>query len=166
MEENNNNGTWITVAIVVVLLIIGGIYLIRHRTGATGDNNATSTENLTSSAVLPYGQTTVGLGESASFRGITITPTSVAEDSRCPKGVQCIQAGTVRLNVRATLDNGSTSNTTVTLGKAAAVSTFSVTLTAVSPDKQQNKTISGPDYRFTFEVRESAGGTEELQGKG
>ncbi|HEY9480914.1 MAG TPA: hypothetical protein VIR98_01620 [Candidatus Paceibacterota bacterium] len=168
MENNNNTGWWIGGVIAVLVLIIGGIYLFRSGNDSyQGGENATSTGSSTASMILPYGLATVGLGDSISFRGITITPTSVVEDSRCPKSVQCIQAGTVRLNVRARLDNGTTSNTVVTLSKPAAIGTYSVNLVSVSPEKTQ-AAINGADYRFIFEVRQSANATgdEGLMGKG
>jgi riboflavin synthase alpha subunit len=168
-NTNNNTGWWIGGIIVVLLLIIGGIYLFRSGDSSyQGENQNASSTDSQSSIILPYGLATVALGDTISFRGISITPTSIVEDSRCAKGVQCIQAGTVRVNVRAKLDSGTTSNLAVALSKAAAIGTYSVTLVSVSPEKTQSA-INSSDYRFVFEVRQSATnptGDEGLMGKG
>ena len=43
---------------------------------------------------------TVSLGQRARIGVVVVTPLRIEEDSRCPTGVQCIQAGTVRVAVR------------------------------------------------------------------
>src|SRR5688500_4023308 len=42
----------------------------------------------------------VRLTETARLFSLEVTPTRLIEDSRCPIGVQCIQAGTVRIEAR------------------------------------------------------------------
>src|SRR5687768_2203084 len=42
----------------------------------------------------------VRLLETARLGAFAVTPTKVVEDSRCAVGVQCIQAGTVRIEAR------------------------------------------------------------------
>lgn len=41
-----------------------------------------------------------GLGQAYQIEDWVVTPLALVEDSRCPSGVQCIQAGTVRLQVK------------------------------------------------------------------
>src|SRR5687768_3853772 len=65
---------------------------------------------------LRDGTVTVGLGGHARFAGLDVEPVRIEEDSRCPTGVQCIQAGTVRLLVRIEHRSGDL-ETTLTLGK-------------------------------------------------
>ena len=44
----------------------------------------------------------VGFGETAYVDGPKVTPLELIEDSRCPKGVNCVWAGQVRIKVRVT----------------------------------------------------------------
>lgn len=169
--DNQNNDTkyvwWWVGGIILLALIIGGTYLLRSGEEATEvdeNGNELSTSTIQSTMILPYGNTTLGIGETASFRGISIRPVSLSEDSRCPQGVQCIQAGTVRVNVQATYDNGATVNQIVRLGSETVFGTFSVGLTSVEPAQRQNVTIDPEDYRFTFKVSQSAGAQDDLEG--
>lgn len=168
MDNNQNNDTryvwWWVGGIVLLALIIGGTYFLRDDGATDGDDTDNATSTVESTMILPYGNATLGLGQTASFRGITITPVSLSEDSRCAQGVQCIQAGTVRVNVRATYDNGASVSQIVRLGQASTFGTFSVNLTAVEPAQRQNVTIRPEDYRFTFRVTQSAGVQDDLQG--
>lgn len=93
---------------------------------------------------------TLAIGASATIHGTTITVRGLAEDSRCPVDVTCIQAGTVR--VRAAI-NYSINDATFTLGQPQVVGNATVTLSAVIPaQKYAKQTVSLNDYRFTFTV--------------
>lgn len=106
----------------------------------------TSTPSTSKQALL---QATIG--STASGLNVQILPLEIAEDSRCPFDVQCIQAGTVR--VRVLLTNGLGESTTIfTLDKPVTTKTETVTLIAVTPTKESTKTIDAKDYRFTFRV--------------
>lgn len=48
-----------------------------------------------------------GLNQRVYVDGPYVTPLAVVEDSRCPAGVQCIQAGRTRVMVRIDLGSGS-----------------------------------------------------------
>jgi hypothetical protein len=92
-----------------------------------------------------------GVGQEVGGLGVRITPTQVVEDSRCPNGVQCIQAGTVR--VRATLVSGlGTATPVFVLDKPITTETEIVTLVAVSPVPTKDVTITNKDYVFTWKV--------------
>ena len=168
MDNQNNDMKyvwWWVGGIILLALIIGGTYMLRDNDRvADGDDTDNATSTIESSMVLPYGQTSVRLGESASFRGITIKPVSISEDSRCPANANCIQAGTVRVNVQATYDNGASVNQIVRLGSDTTFNTFSVNLVSVDPAQRQNVTIDPEDYRFTFKVNQSAGSSDDLEG--
>lgn len=89
-----------------------------------------------------------GLNQTASGDGVTITPLKVTQDSRCPAGVYCIQAGTVVLQANVNGDVASfTLNQPVTQGSRV------ITLVEVAPLKTQNLPINDPTYTFTFEVK-------------
>ncbi len=162
-ERTSQTGYW--VAGIIVALVVGGIVLWKTKS-ATAPADGTST--IGSTTVRPYGKVTVGLGESAAFNGITVTPQTVAEDSRCAAGVQCVWAGTVRLAIKSDFPSGSSRHDTVALGSTTPVGTFTVGLTAVTPAKKADSTIKNSDYRFTIEVHQNGtnSGSEELEGKG
>ncbi len=111
--------------------------------------------------VCPIGTTTTPTAKSiflettmshkVSGLAVAITPLAIVEDSRCPIDVQCIQAGTVR--VRATLSSGlGTGSQVFTLNTPITTETETVTLFAVTPEKESGKTVSPSDYRFIFKV--------------
>lgn len=94
-----------------------------------------------------------GLNESVSAHGVSITPLSIEEDSRCPVDVTCIQAGQVRLKV-LTVDGMGTSTVTITLGADEPITTevVSIWLTDVLPAKVSTTPTEDEQYRFTFQV--------------
>lgn len=109
----------------------------------------------TGSPVHPYGSVTLALGETARFGTLSITPTEIVEDSRCPLGVLCIQAGTVRVAVRINAASGQ-STATLTLDKGFTTEAETITLTGVQPIKRQHDTIATGAYRLTFDVEKRA----------
>ena len=120
------------------------------------DQTASSTDALAEGeSDHSYGTLTLKLNEIASFPGgFSLRPTSVLEDSRCPQGVQCIQAGTVRVSAR-TRSGSDTSAHEFKLGSTVSVSGTKVTLLSVEPQKQKDKTIQNSDYRLTFRVEQA-----------
>lgn len=159
-----NRNSWIAVIVIVVLIIIG-IFIYKSNKAPSGADIGLEGAPSGVTTVRPYGQMEIKIGETASFRGITITPLSVIEDSRCPQNVQCIQAGTVRVNVRSELDSGATREDIVKLNSTSTIDTFKVALVKVTPNTTAGKTIANGDYRFTFEVRQGAVTDNELIGK-
>lgn len=102
---------------------------------------------------------TAQLNETVSGLGVSITPTKVVEDSRCPIDVECIQAGTVRVETSLSAGMG-TAPQTFTLNKPVTTEAETVTLTAVSPARRAGVSIGPGDYRFIFTVekRPTSGG--------
>jgi hypothetical protein len=98
-----------------------------------------------------YGNVTLKLGERYTFRNVSIQPLSVVEDSRCPADVQCIQAGTVKINTRIVSGLG-TSTSVLTMGKVFTTKTEEITLISVSPGQISTDKILDNNYRFTFKV--------------
>ncbi len=93
----------------------------------------------------------VKLGGTISALGVSITPTSVLEDSRCPTDVQCIQAGTVRLS--ATIVSGmGTATQTFELNKAVTTEAEQITLVKVDPAPLSTEPRASRDYTFYFEI--------------
>lgn len=105
---------------------------------------ATTTQQGTVTVELALNKRSVPIQEA-------ITLLEVTEDSRCPRDVQCIQAGTVR--VKARLESGMGTATEIfTLGGTITTETEEFTLIAVRPETESQKTIAPGDYRFVFRV--------------
>ena len=83
------------------------------------------------------------IGEAVTRYGVRIMPLAVVEDSRCPTGVACIQAGTVRLAVEV---DGA--RTELALGQPAA----RVSLVEVYPQRRAGVNLFPDEYRFGFRV--------------
>lgn len=94
----------------------------------------------------------IRLGERISTLGVSITPTELLEDSRCPEGAQCIWEGTVR--VRATLESGlGSGNQEFRLREPITTEAETVTLLDVQPPAVLGEAIQEGDYIFVFRVR-------------
>lgn len=144
------------VSVLVLALIVGGLLWSRAENDAlppAGEPVATTTPNAVTP--LPYGAVTLSVGERATFPGLTIRPVSIEEDSRCPKDVQCIQAGTVRVKVEVA-SSGKTSTHTIGLGKSVAVDGATISLTAVMPAPVSTVQLTAADYALTFTVTKPA----------
>lgn len=158
MEQEQNSKAWIWI-VVAIVVIIALFFVFRPKTTPStevGGETSTSTSPTSSLAIRPYGEVELKLGETANFNGISITPLSIVEDSRCPSGVQCIQAGTVRVNVKSLQNGGITKETVVGLNAPAKIDTFSVALVTVTPGTKANQKISNSDYRLRFRVNQAA----------
>lgn len=94
---------------------------------------------------------TAKLGEQVEAFGETITPVKVLDDSRCPRDVQCVWAGTLHLDatVRGSMGLG---RLTFELGKTSTTEVNSITLVRVIPSPVSTTAINQSDYEFTFEV--------------
>jgi hypothetical protein len=90
-----------------------------------------------------------GIGQTVAVEGPKVTPLQVLEDSRCPKGVQCVWAGRVRIATRIDLGSGSVARE-VTLGQPIHIADGELELVEVLPDKVADRTILPEDYRFGF----------------
>ncbi|MFA6519905.1 MAG: hypothetical protein WCT41_03755 [Candidatus Paceibacterota bacterium] len=91
------------------------------------------------------------IGEKVSGLDVSITPLAVLQDSRCPIDVQCIQAGTVKLQARLVSGLGTTTQT-FTLGQPITTEAETITLTDVLPPPKAGIQIKNSDYIFTFGI--------------
>lgn len=89
------------------------------------------------------------LGERVYVDGPAVTPLKVLEDSRCPKGVQCVWAGQLRLNVRVHLGARDEVHE-LTLGKPVHVADGSLELVEALPYPVAGEQIKPASYRFGF----------------
>lgn len=118
------------------------------------ENNASSTTSATSSqstTTKPIQSNDVVINQKFTNNGISIIPLEIVEDSRCPLGVFCIQAGTVRLKVN--LQSATVKKEVVlTLEKPVLFSNKKITLTGVQPIVRMNESRESRHYIFNFSV--------------
>lgn len=99
---------------------------------------------------------TVGVGQRARFGAVVVTPIRVVEDSRCPAGVQCIQAGTVRVAARIA-DGRARRQAVLTLGRPLRLGSGRwLTLAAVCPPPRPPQATRRPAYLLTFTLGRTA----------
>jgi hypothetical protein len=92
----------------------------------------------------------VRLGQIATVGGPRVRADRIIEDSRCPVGFDCFQAG--RLIVRTTVLGGGWSRSIdLTLGVPVHVADGNLTLiSATPPPRPGSRDGHRPSYRFTF----------------
>ena len=85
---------------------------------------------------------------------ITIKFVSVMEDSRCPMGVNCIQAGNAKIKVE--ISNGTTKETfeiNTTMGaKGASFGGYAINLIELTPIPNQKNKINQKSYKAKFSI--------------
>lgn len=97
----------------------------------------------------PTNPVRAGIGQTISVDGPHVSPLAVLEDSRCPKAVQCVWAGRVRISVR--IDLGARSETReLELNRPVHVADGALELVEVLPDKMTDRMILPEDYQFGF----------------
>lgn len=82
----------------------------------------------------------------------TVTPLTLVEDSRCPQGVECVWAGTVKITIKVVNKNGEVGTSEIFLGETKNIAGVFVTFTNVSPVKTE-KNLVFSDYKFDFTVK-------------
>ena len=116
----------------------------------TGCAGATKTADFgTSNAVVAGELSAVGLGQPVRVGTAIVTPLELLEDSRCPAGVECVWAGTVR--VRAAVEGGDGREVVdLALGEPHRLEYMAVFLAEVEPPPATFPGIPKGDYRFVF----------------
>lgn len=148
--ENRNNAGGGTVCTMDAKQCPDGSYV--GRTGPKCEFAACPTPTATTSPVT----LTIHLGETATAAGVSINPTKILEDSRCPQDVTCIQAGTVRIQTTLAAGMGAAPQE-FKLGQPITTEAETVTLTDVTPARRANVTIAPADYTFTFSIAKRTG---------
>ena len=94
----------------------------------------------------------VALGQSVKVGALTVTPTSVVEDSRCPVNARCVWAG--RLVVRTQVDGaGWRDSSDIRLGETWGTHGHAIALVSGEPGKTTDRETRPEEYRFTYEAR-------------
>lgn len=162
------------VAIVVIAAIVLMLGAARGDMNLPGGAGATSTATTTgaggaagsgagagsgatggaATSSLPR-TTTIAFGAEGGAGDVTIEPTSLVEDSRCPANVQCVSAGRFIANVILTTNAGTVTRQ-MQLGRGESIpGGQTVTLTSVAPAAFAGGTPKVDTYRLTFTVSAS-----------
>ena len=91
----------------------------------------------------------VRLNQVASLGLVHVTPLQVIEDSRCPRGVQCVWAGQVRLRTSITTPSGEHERA-LTMGQPQSIGGGTLVLQEVTPQQTAGTPIAPGDYSFVF----------------
>jgi len=149
-------GAWAVYAFTQQASPAAVVPMVAPNTTASGTSTPVVSDKpgIPAPSVHEYGTMTLLLGETVHFPDLTITPLSITEDSRCPLGVMCIQAGTVRVSVRVVAGMG-TNIATLTQNQPFTTEAETITLIEVQPMKRQSGTITDKEYRLTFNVQKT-----------
>jgi len=121
--------------------------------GRTGPNcEFTECPAILTSSVPTSNDIVLGIGETGNAGDTSITVKKLVQDSRCPRGVQCIWAGAFQVEV--VLINQSIRETkTMTLGEPAYLfGGHSISLASVTPYPESGIAITANDYAITFHL--------------
>src|SRR5262245_47041413 len=106
MEPNTQKRSFLPITIAVVVIVVGGGFLLWRYlyppVSTPSENTSAFEPSVTLGADGQTATLVTAVGKGAEAFDITLVPTEVREDSRCPVDVTCIQAGTVRLLVTIT----------------------------------------------------------------
>lgn len=99
----------------------------------------------------------VALGQKVRVGDLTVTPTAVVEDSRCPINARCVWAG--RLVVRTQIDGLTAGEqwrdtTDMRLGETYGTHDKVIALVSGEPGKTTDRETRPEDYRFVYERRD------------
>ncbi len=89
------------------------------------------------------------LGETVRVGAFEATPRSVVEDSRCPAGVRCVQAGRLVVSTQIT-GEGWSETVPLTLGQPHTVQGRTITLVSGRPEMYPERRAPRSEYRFVF----------------
>lgn len=145
--------------LVPALLALFGLTTPTLQAGPTADLAAQATLPISSAGQVLGQPFTLKVGQTARLTDarLSVRFNGVAEDSRCPKGVQCVWAGRFVASMTLTrTDDGSTQDLELTLGQPQDVLGYSVTLNAASPSPSKDQpTPSESDYVLTLTIGQS-----------
>ena len=132
--------------LVIVALLASGRCAAANSTPATAAEPAPAAESF---ELRPGEKATVADGE------LVVSFVGVLEDSRCPKGEQCIQAGRVRLSFEATRRGGQPVRFVLDSSREsdAGVEGFQIDLVSVQPVRIAAGPISPGDYVAKVSIR-------------
>ncbi|MES2225019.1 MAG: hypothetical protein V4478_03460 [Patescibacteria group bacterium] len=156
------------VIILIVLIIVLGVLLIVRKkeatveapaTEQTADQSTDATGTATAgSRVKGPEEKTIAMGQAGIIAGITIRVNGLAQDSRCPSDVQCIQAGSVGVLTTVSLGKVVTEHQFISNTGPFKFQGYDLELVKVTPVPTSKAKITFADYRLTFRATPTAKG--------
>jgi peptidoglycan hydrolase-like protein with peptidoglycan-binding domain len=133
-------------------VILGdGVYPITVTNENGTSNSAQITVNTSSSSINKV--VTVGLGSTAYINNnMDIRPIEVIEDSRCPIGVYCIQAGRVVVKTQIRSYDALQILNIASDQPVVAVDGYRISITDVQPIRRAGFNINQSDYMITYQI--------------
>jgi hypothetical protein len=151
-----------TIIIVAVIVIVGIVLIFTHKRPSpvvpvttTQSTNTTTTQpgGTTSISVKAPQQTVIKIGQSGVLAGITIKVVSLMADSRCPIGVNCLQAGSFAVRTTVTKGTITTSHDFISTAGPFSFEGYDFSIAKVTPTQVKGQpTIKLLDYRITFQA--------------
>lgn len=147
------NNKFLTISVVIILIVGFMFAFSAYEKNKAEKVSAPVPADPAHEEPSPTARTTTGIGGSVTIGQITVSPKRLVEDSRCPKSVQCIQAGRVVIEADVT---GPGVKQTILLAsdKATTLGRYIISLVTIAPEKLDSKTIPDSDYAFTISVGE------------
>ncbi len=97
----------------------------------------------------------VGKQKQASRSGLTVKFVSLIEDSRCPEGTNCIQAGNAKIKVTVSKRGGESKTFELNTNfgpKGETFEGYAINLVSLTPTPKDNIRINRNSYTATFTV--------------
>lgn len=136
-----------SIFLIIALVVIGGAVALGMYFTPKYNSTPSPIETFDTGSTF-----SVKIGDKKGDSDVTVRPTELLEDSRCPLNVQCIQAGTVRVRAEI-VGMGTTSIQTFTLSKSISVGTKTITLVDVTPAPIAGAEKLPGNYAFIFTVK-------------
>lgn len=156
-----------TIGLIVVIIVILGIFvyvdffapalvtpLPPNSASTSTSPEVTPSQETDSTSTVPIaivGTTTLAVHEERKVADTIFSASDIVEDSRCPSGVQCIQAGRVVATVRFSSPSRDWS-VQMKPGDSVYAPSFTLTLEDVAPYPVAGQKTKEEDYRLTFVI--------------
>lgn len=101
---------------------------------------------------IPFEEAALSLGETYTDGDFGLKLLDIAEDNRCPAGVECIQAGRVTADLEVTLDGQTEAISLSSDEGERQIGEYYVNLINVDPPAEEGVTLSAADYTLTFYI--------------
>jgi hypothetical protein len=139
-----NKVTWYSKLLAIIIFV--GTFWLGFNLGVKSEHfknlNSQIDNNISTTDLLLAVDEVKSLGVNEKIKLVSV------EDSRCPSGVQCIWAGTVKAKLALT-SGGTTQDAVVELGKEPVeLGQYMISLVSVKPEKS----LKTMDYRLLFHV--------------
>lgn len=93
----------------------------------------------------------IGVGQTKFVNGVRITLNKIVSDSRCPINVQCIQAGSVTLNIHLESDTDKETRDIVSTD-VVPFDSFKISVANIKPSRSSTEAPLPESYLVTFKV--------------